>query len=84
VSLFRAIGPAAFGGLFGWSTNNGLSYPFNAHFMFVVACLIGIICLILMYAVLDTTINMELVYEENEVPLLDKTNGINGDKTKFS
>ncbi len=52
--------------------------------MFVVACLIGIICLILMYAVLDTTINMELVYEENEVPLLDKTNGINGDKTKVN
>lgn len=59
VSLFRAIGPAMCGAIFGWSTNNGLSFPLDTHLLFIIISCLGVICLALMYIYLDDSINYQ-------------------------
>lgn len=59
VSLFRAIGPAMCGAIFGWSTNNGLSFPLDTHLLFIIISSLGLICIVLMYINLDDSINYQ-------------------------
>jgi hypothetical protein len=40
-SLFRAIGPISGGSIFAWSVGNGLSFPFDFHFVFFILAVIG-------------------------------------------
>ena len=45
-SGFRALGPFMAGSLWTWSVANGLDFPFNHHFVFLIAaaiCLVGFI-----------------------------------------
>ena len=71
VSLFRFIGPAAAGGIFGWSTSNGMGFPFNAHFIFILDMLLGVVSLALLFS-LNEKVNKrkESINNDLSVPLI--------------
>ncbi|CAG9334929.1 unnamed protein product [Blepharisma stoltei] len=71
ISLLRFLGPALAGAIFGWSLNNGLSYPMNSHLIFILFAIIGICCIILLIG-LDKNINKRKVEADILVPLLNK------------
>lgn len=72
VSLFRAIGPAAFGIIYGWSTNNGLGYPLDSHLLFLLVSLLGVICVVLLQFGLGGDLDHRIMSPEPspEIPLL--------------
>lgn len=57
IAIFRAIGPAACGVLFGWSTNNGLSFPFDSHLFFIFVSCLACVCVVICIVYLDEGIN---------------------------
>jgi sugar phosphate permease len=42
-AMMRAIGPASAGLIFGWTTNNGLGFPFNFFLPFIYS---AVLCLL--------------------------------------
>ena len=41
-SLARAIGPAMGAELFAWSLTNGIGFPFDVHFLFLLMCIMNL------------------------------------------
>lgn len=75
IAMFRAIGPALCGALFGWSTNNEMSFPMDSHLFFLFVSFLAGLCAVACVFYLDESINYMRLSPFNrspKEPLLDR------------
>jgi hypothetical protein len=59
-SLGRMCGSGSLSAAFGWSVGTPTGFPLDSSFAFMLSGTMGVMCLILLYGVLDSTVNKQL------------------------